>query len=240
MAGLFVTGTDTGVGKTVVACGLAGALRARGLDVGVMKPIASGGVEHDGRLASADAVALRDAAAVDDPLQLINPICLQAPLAPVIAAREEGVGIELTAAREAFAVLRRRHEFLIVEGIGGVAVPITENLTVADLAAEWRLPLLIVARPGLGTINHTALTTQFARDNGCQVAGVVFCHTSPGGADPSERTNASAVREFARTRFFGALPWDPGACELRTDVLASLCKENLDVVGILSASGRCR
>jgi dethiobiotin synthetase len=235
--GLFVTGTDTGVGKTVVACGLAAALRARGSDVGAMKPIATGGIERDGRLVSPDALALQEAAAFADPIDLINPICLRAPIAPIIAAREEGCRIDLSRATAAFDTLCRRHAFMLVEGIGGIAVPLTEAASVADLAARWRLSLLIVARPALGTINHTVLTAAFARQRGCQVAGVVFSYGSPAAGDASERTNARAVAEFADVRFLGALPWHPALREGSHSIAASLCEEHLDLDALLAAAG---
>ena len=236
MPGVFVTGTDTGVGKTVVACALAAALRARGSDVGVMKPIATGGIEHHGRLVSADALALREAAASADPIDLINPICLRAALAPIVAAREEGCAIDLSRATAAFGTLYARHSFLVVEGIGGIAVPLTESASVAELAASWRLPLLIVARPVLGTVNHTVLTAAFARARGCRVAGVVFSHTCPAAEDPPERTNARAVAEFADTRFLGALPWHPALREGSHGVAASLCEQHLDLDALLAAA----
>ena len=118
--GIFITGTDTEIGKTVVAGGLAAALKAAGVNVGVMKPIASGGIERKGHLVSEDAIFLKGAAQVDDALDLINPICLRPPLAPSVAAAIEGVSIDLRQIDEAFAELCQRHEFIVVEGVGGL------------------------------------------------------------------------------------------------------------------------
>ncbi|HEV3028497.1 MAG TPA: dethiobiotin synthase, partial [Planctomycetota bacterium] len=153
MAGLIpsflVTGTDTGVGKTLVSGGLAAELVRRGASVGVMKPFATGARSVRGRLVSDDALFLKSAADVDDPLDLINPICLKPPLAPPMAAQVAKKRIDLNHVRSAYRTLRRRHSILIVEGIGGLLVPLFPGLTVAGFARKLRLPLLIVTRPSL-------------------------------------------------------------------------------------------
>lgn len=182
MNSFMVTGTDTGVGKTVVAGGLAAALRRRGLDAGVMKPVATGAR----RGVSEDAVLLRKAAGVDDPLSLINPIALAPPLAPSAAARRP---LDLRPVRAAYRELSRRHDLVVVEGIGGLLVPLRPRWTVAHLAKRLRLPILIVTRARLGTLNHTALTVLAARAFGLEILGLVVNHAEPGRGD--RRTWAS-------------------------------------------------
>lgn len=183
--GLFVTGTDTGVGKTTVACRLARALRARGLDVGVMKPVETGcGPE----LVPADALLLREAAGSPDPLEAICPCRYVEPLAPAVAARLAGaVAPDLdqmaTLARE----LAARHEVLLIEGAGGALVPLDERHMVADLIRRLDVPALIVARAGLGTLNHTLLTVEALRSRGNAIAGIVLNAFGP--EDPSMDTN---------------------------------------------------
>ncbi len=172
---IFVTGTDTGIGKTIVAAGLAAALRRRGIDAGVMKPVSCG--DRD------DARFLRRAAGVDDPLDLINPLHFRAPLAPSVAAALEKRPVDLRPVWAAYRRLSRSHERLILEGAGGLLVPIRERWTVAHLAKRLRLPLLIVTRPRLGTLNHTALTVLVARAFGLDVLGLVVNHAAPGRAD---------------------------------------------------------
>ena len=192
-AGLFITGTDTGVGKTLIAAGLAAWCRARGIDVGVMKPIATGG------RVSADAVQLARAAGVVDPPALINPVCFREPLAPFVAAQRAGASIRWSAIRRAFRQLQRRHRFLIVEGIGGLLVPLSRRRTVADLIRLMDLPVLIVARRRLGTLNHTLLTVQEARRQGLRVLGVVLNAADPPTRDRdarlAERTNPPALEQ---------------------------------------------
>ena len=171
--GIFVTGTDTGVGKTIVAAALARLLRMNGVSVGVMKPVTSGCRDENGRLVSDDALLLARAAGIevsDD----VAPYCLREALAPAEAAKIDGVRIEFSAIKAAFLRLSSIYEYVIVEGAGGLMVPLSGGLLVADLARELDLPLLVVARPGLGTINHTVLTCFAAQQLGLQVAGVII------------------------------------------------------------------
>src|SRR5262245_53930023 len=147
--GIFVTGTDTNVGKTAVACGIVSLLKAKGVKVGVMKPIASGGRE--------DAERLREASGMSDGLDVINPQHFEAPLAPVSAAALERREIDLDLIYRSYWFLQKHYDVVIVEGIGGVKVPIGESTYIADLIQALRLPALIVGRAGLGTLNHTLL-----------------------------------------------------------------------------------
>lgn len=199
---IFITGTDTGVGKTYVACALAHALRQRGVDVGVMKPIATGCTpDASGRLVSEDALALSEAARSKDPMELINPEAFAPPLAPSVAARLSGRTLDIQRLMRAFRELRTRHQVLLVEGVGGLLVPISEHHTVRDLAQKLALPLLIVARNALGTINHTALTVEASRTAGLEVLGIVL-NRHPGllADDPSVETNAEEIERLSGAR----------------------------------------
>lgn len=170
--GIFVTGTDTGVGKTIVAATLARLLRMNGVSVGVMKPVTSGCPEVSGTPVSDDALLLCQAAGVqfsDD----VAPYRLREALAPAEAARLDGVRIDFSLIKAAFDRLASSYQYVIVEGAGGLMVPLSGGLLVADLARELELPLLVVARPGLGTVNHTVLTCFAAQQLGLQVAGVI-------------------------------------------------------------------
>ena len=171
--GIFITGTDTGVGKTIVASVLARLLRVRGVNVGVMKPVTSGCREEDGRLVSDDALLLCQAAGVECTGD-VAPYLLREPVAPAEAAKQDGVIIDFSRIRDSFDRLSSGHDFMIVEGAGGLMVPLAGGLLVADLAGQLGLPLLVVARPGLGTINHTVLTCFAAQQMGHRVAGVVI------------------------------------------------------------------
>jgi dethiobiotin synthetase len=198
--GFFVTGTDTGVGKTVVACALVRALRAAGRDVGVMKP-AETGVGDDG---PRDAIALRDAAGASDPLDEICPVQLSLPAAPSVAADDDGVAIDLDAIREAYRTLAARHDCMVVEGAGGLLVPLVRGFTMADLAAELGLPVLLVARAALGTINHTLLSLEAIESRGLPLAGVVVSHAEGPISDADEK-NLTALRESLGERLVAEL-----------------------------------
>lgn len=204
---VLVTGTDTGVGKTIVAAGLAAALARRGLDAGVMKPIATGGVHRRGRLVSADAEFLRRAAGVRDPLEWINPVCLEPPLAPSVASRLTRRPVDLRAVGKAFRILASTHDRLVVEGIGGLLTPLRERFTVAHLARRLGLPLIIVARPTLGTINHTALTVLAARTLGLNVLGLVVNHHARFPIGAAERTNPAVLESETAVPLLGEVPF---------------------------------
>jgi len=205
--GLFVTATDTGAGKTFVSCALALALRALGRDVGVMKPVATGCRRlADGTLVSADAEALVAAAGASDPSGLVTPAAFEAPLAPTAAAAREGRGgADVAQILAAYAELLRRHETMIVEGIGGLLVPLAGRYTVRDLARDMACPVLIVSFNRLGTISHTALTVESARAAGLDVRGVVL-NSPPGlGADESSQTNAEEIERLVNVRVLARL-----------------------------------
>ncbi|MBI4355325.1 MAG: dethiobiotin synthase [Candidatus Omnitrophica bacterium] len=210
---IFVTGTDTGVGKTVVTAGLAAQWRREGLNVGVMKPVATGGVWrwiHGSRqLVSRDALLLRRAIRGTDPLAWINPVCLEPPLAPIAAARIARRPVDPALIEAALTRLREAHEVLLVEGIGGLLVPLWEDYCVADWVGGHEAELLIVARAGLGTINHTLLTIVAARQHGLSILGVVFNHTTPRsrGSAHLERANREAIECVSGVPVVGTVPW---------------------------------
>ncbi len=199
--GFFVTGTDTGVGKTVVACALVRALRARGLDVGAMKPVETG-VGDAGPL---DALALRAAAGDVDPLEDVCPQRFALPAAPTVAAAAEARAVDLAAIEAAHARLATRHAWLVVEGAGGLLVPAARGASMADLAARLAHPLVVVARARLGTLNHTALTLEAARRRGLRVAGLAISHAD-GALCPADAANLEALRADPGAPLLGEIP----------------------------------
>lgn len=198
--GLFVTGTDTGVGKTEIACGLLRAWRASGRAVAAMKP-AQSGVEPG---TPTDAERLAAAAATGDPADLVCPYSFEAPLAPAVAARVAGVEVDLERILAAARELASRHGALLVEGAGGLLVPLTSRETYADLAIALGYPVLVVARTGLGTVNHTALTVEALRSRGLAVAGVVL-NAATAARDPSEPFNAAEIERLTGAPVLGAI-----------------------------------
>jgi dethiobiotin synthetase len=188
----FITGTDTGVGKTFVAGALVTLLRARGIDVGVMKPAETGCIRRDGRLHPQDALYLQEKAGTNDPLDDICPYALEMPAAPSAAAEAAGIVIDLDRITDRFRHLARRHQLTLVEGAGGLLVPLTETADYTHLIQKLQIPVLLVTRASLGTINHTLLTWHWAKHLNLSMLGVVV--NSPAGPPtPSEEVNLQAL-----------------------------------------------
>ena len=197
--GVFVTGTGTGVGKTVVAAALARGLRVAGWRVGALKPAQTGSAE------GADDLGFVQAAAGLTAGNCRAPYRLEAPLAPSVSARLAGVCLEVGVVIEAFRVLRRECDLVVVEGSGGLAVPFNEAHTMADLARALGLPVLVVALAGLGTLNHCTLTVQAARSQGLDVLGLVLSRF-PAHPGLAERTNPAELERSTGTNLLGAVP----------------------------------
>ncbi len=205
--GLFITGTDTGVGKTYVAAGIAKTLRSAKIDVGVMKPAETGCRSRSGKLIPRDAEALIRAAAVRDPLSLVNPYRFQAPVAPSVAAQMERKTIDPGKILKSFKTLSQRHRFMIVEGAGGIMVPLAQGYLFLDLAEALGLPVLIVARPGLGTINHTLLTIDAIRNRGIMIAGVVINDGQGGRKGLAEATSPAVIQGLSGVPIIGTIAY---------------------------------
>lgn len=201
--GIFITGTDTGVGKTYVGTGIASALRKLGIDVGVMKPAETGCGRRGGRLIPADAIALMKGAGSRDALDLVTPYRFAKPLAPSVAAGLEGKKIDKRKIIAAYRKLSQRHDFMLVEGAGGIMVPLSDDYLYLDLAREVKLPVLIVARPSLGTINHTLLTVMALRSAKVLIAGIVINHAGKGKKDLAERTSPRVIEEISGVPILG-------------------------------------
>jgi dethiobiotin synthetase len=208
----FVTGTDTGVGKTLVTALLTLHFLARGVDVGVMKPFASGCEVREGVLVSEDANFLKETCVLQDEIELINPARWIEPLAPLVAARRAGDNSDYwQECLNAYEVLRARHETVLVEGVGGLLVPIAERngkiLTCAELAITLALPTIIVARRALGTINHTLLTIEVLRAANLEIAGLVFCDAEPMEEDDvAAATSPAIISEMSGVPILGSVP----------------------------------
>lgn len=201
-----ITGTDTGVGKTHIACALIGALRDRGLSVAAMKPVETG-VEGE----PADARRLCDAAGGRDTLDDVCPERFEEPLAPWVAARRAGRTIALSALEEARTRLESGRDALIVEGAGGLLVPIADGVAYDTLFRRWRLELIVVAANRLGAINHTLLTVRAALAAGLKLRAVVLNTVSADEPTVAEQTNLDTVRRFVPETTVLAFPHHGGA-----------------------------
>jgi len=227
MKGVFITGTDTGVGKTLVTCGIARLLKQGGVRVGVMKPIATG--DRD------DAKRLIAAAGVDDPIELVNPLFFKTPLAPSVAAQLERRAIDLEEVYKVYWVLQKKYDVLLVEGIGGVKVPLDESTYVLDLIQALRLPALVVARAALGTLNHTLLTLDALERGKISVVGVLL--NGGTGKTLAEETNQDALQDHTPVQVLGQLRFQK-ALQNNPDAAArSLARLPLLVKSIRRACG---
>lgn len=212
--GFFVTGTDTAVGKTVVTGVLLKALNLMGFSVGVMKPIETGCTSEGNTLIPSDGMFLKGIAGIDEPITEVVPFCLKAPLAPSVAAQGEGVSIDINRIIDVFNGLSCRYDVMLVEGAGGLLVPILTNHSakgrayfMLDLARDLTLPLIVVARPTLGTINHTLLTVNYALKEGLKVAGVIINYSSPSQGTLAEETSYSALSALLPVPILGIIPY---------------------------------
>lgn len=205
MNSYFITGTDTGVGKTVVTAVLASSLRKRGIDVGVMKPIASGLAQKVG-FRSSDAEMLRKAAGMTEREDLVNPVFLPLPVSPYDATKMLNMKLDMKIVYERFEELRRAHQMLLVEGIGGIMTPITRDLFVADMIRRMGLETIVVTRATLGTINHTVMTVQMCKKYQIPVRGLVINYFDEKG-EPAERNAPSTLREVTDTPVLGTIPF---------------------------------
>lgn len=185
--GLFVTGADTDIGKSVVGAVIARLALEAGLKTGIMKPVTSGCVMRDGVRVSEDAELLAYGAGIEKLPPEATPYLFIAPVAPSVAAEKEGCRIDLERIAADYATLATAHDFMVVEGAGGLMVPLAGGLLVADLVLRLNLPVIVVARPGLGTVNHTLLTCFAARQMGLSVTGVIISGfpDEPGEAEES-------------------------------------------------------
>ncbi len=171
--GIFVTGTDTGIGKTAVSCALLRTFKQRGLNVQGMKPVASGCDLHDGQWQNEDALALIQACDTNADYALVNPYALPLATAPQIAAREANVTLDLAVIIHAYEKLQSQADFVLVEGVGGWLAPLSDTLDQSDLVAAMQTPVVLVVGMRLGCINHARLTEQAIQAGGFNFLGWV-------------------------------------------------------------------
>ena len=210
MKSLFITGTDTGVGKTTIAASIAAFFSIRkGMNVGVMKPFESGLSKRNKDLLPWDGICLREASGSTDDLNDISPYTFEAPLAPEVAASLEHVQIDIDIVDRIYKKITKKHDVMIIEGAGGVLVPIKRDFFYADLIQKWASPTLVVSRIGLGTINHTLLTCNHLESRGIKVIGVIL-NNSDGTGDLATKTNPEALKRYLKVPVLGVFPYFEG------------------------------
>ena len=210
--GVFITGTDTGIGKTVVAGALAHCLFLEGRRVGVFKPIATGCRRSREGLVSEDAEFLAHCSNCENPLEQINPERYWEPLAPIVAAERAHREINWQNIQLGYENIVKTNDVVVVEGIGGVMVPICQDYLVVDLMRDMALPVIVVASSRLGTINHTLLTISTCRNNNLSVIGVVINNYVTDRATIAEEMNPRIIAEVGDIRVLTIIPYDKSTC----------------------------
>jgi len=237
MSGLFITATDTDVGKTVITGVIAATLKARGLQVGVMKPLASGGVvNQSGKLVAEDATFLMKAIGLEESERsAINPLCLGPALTPAVAAAISGVEVDMPSIIEAYHGLQKRYEPVLVEGVGGITAPLWQDYLLVDLMMELGLPVIVVTRPNLGTINHTVLTVEYARSRGLQVAGIIINGWNEEEVGILETSNEEYMTRLTGVPIVGKFPHSPIIKDItvQSEDLAKLGEQYLQIDKII-------
>lgn len=204
--GLFIAGTDTGVGKTIVAAAIIKALHVQGIHACGMKPIETGCSRVGSTLYPSDGMFLKKVARMDEHIGFVTPYCFENPVAPSLASEMEGRAIRIPLIKEKFQALLERYPAVVVEGVGGVLVPIKKDYFVVDLIRELDLPLVVVARPSLGTINHTLLTVNYALGKGIKVSGVIINFSRPPENTVAENTNPLLLEKLCPVPVIGIFP----------------------------------
>lgn len=220
---LLITGTDTGVGKTLVGGAIADWFRRRGDRVAVLKPVATGCVRRREGLVSEDAEFLAHCADTKFPLDVVCPQRYVEPLAPAVAAERAKQPLNWEAIQRSIDQMSRESDVMIVEGVGGLMVPMDAKYTFRDVAAWLGAPAIVVARPGLGTINHTLLTIEAMRRIDVAFAGVVINQYPAENASIAEETNPKAIERWGKTRVLCLVPQGKvGGLHLPADIVAAI------------------
>lgn len=236
--GLFITGTDTDAGKTVITGAITAACKERGIDVIPLKPVASGGVNNaNGQLVSEDASFLLRAAGLDETARAaVNLLCFKPPLTPAVAARVSQASIDVALLTDFCRKALATHELTLVEGVGGITAPIWEDYLVADMMLELKMPALIVATPHLGGINHAVLTAAYARQRDIPVLGFIINHWDEAEAGVLEHTNIEYITRLTGLPVLGKFPFVEtiSVPQAKTAALASLAEQHINMEAILT------
>lgn len=230
MKGYFVTGTDTGVGKTAITAGIAGSLRNLGVNVGVMKPIATGYQQNAG-YKSSDVTILAEAAGIKDPEDLINPVFLPIPTSPYDASKLLSVPIDMPLILTKFKKLLSLHDVILIEGIGGIMTPITKNFFVADMIKAMAIETIIVTRATLGTLNHTVMTCKMCKDYDIKVKGLVINNFDEKGT-PAEKSAPTTLYELTGINIIGIIPFIKDLNQI--DKMVEMVSKKVDVKSLIS------
>ena len=230
MKSYFITGTDTGVGKTSITAALAACIKKLGVDVGVMKPIATGIPQKSG-FKSSDASVLSQACGVDDSEDLVNPVFMPLPASPYDVSKILDLKFDREIIFEKFEKLKNKHEMLLVEGIGGIMTPISRDYFVADMIKDMGLETIIVTRSTLGTLNHTMMTVKTCHDYKIPIKGIIVNNYDEKGG-MTEKNSPSTIYEITNVPILGTLPFVRDYQNL--EMMMSHVEKNIDLKSLIS------
>ena len=231
MRGIFITGTSTGVGKTLVAAGLAWALRKRKIDVGIMKPFATANRVFSTKYRSQDTAILAKASGVNDPDCRLNPFFYPIAASPLVASElNQGTAVNIKKAMHSLKHLGNKYDFLIAEGIGGIMVPLTENEYFAGFAKRVDMPVIIVATTKLGTLNHTLLTVMACEKFGLKIAGIILNKISKKPTMVEQKTS-EVIERLTHVKVLAVIPFSH---EVNYAAIGKVLEHDLDLGKLLS------
>jgi dethiobiotin synthetase len=226
----FITGTDTGVGKTTITAALAASIKKLGVDVGVMKPVATGIPQKSG-FKSHDASILCQACGVDDAEDLVNPVFMSLPASPYDVSKILEIKFDKNIIFEKFMKLKSKHEMLFVEGIGGIMTPLSQDYFVADMIKVMDLETIIVTRSTLGTLNHTLMTVNTCRDYDISIKGIIVNNYDEKGGT-AEKNAPSTLYELTKIPILGILPFVKDYQNV--EMMISHVQKNIDLKSLIS------
>lgn len=226
----FVTGTDTGVGKTTITAGLAGCIRNLGINVGIMKPIATGLAEKKG-YKSKDVAILSEAAGTNEPEDLVNPVFLPALASPYDASKLLNMPIDMPLIFTKFKKLISTHDVVLVEGIGGIMTPITKKFFVVDMIKAMAVEVIIVTRASLGTLNHTVMTCKMCKDNDIKIKGLIINNFDEKGT-MAEKNTPTTIYELTGINILGTIPFIKNFNDI--NMMIKTIERNIDIQSLIS------
>jgi dethiobiotin synthetase len=226
----FITGTDTGVGKTAITAALASCIKKLGIDVGVMKPVATGTPQKSG-FKSSDVSILCQSCGVDDTEDLVNPIFLPLPASPYDVSKILDLKFDKEIIFEKFEKLKNKHDILLVEGIGGIMTPLSRDYFVVDMIKRMNLDTIIVTRSTLGTLNHTMMTVNTCHDYKIPIKGIIVNNYDEKGGT-AEKNSPSTIHEITNVPILGTLPFVKDYQNL--DMMISSVEKNIDLKSLIS------
>ncbi len=219
----FITGTDTNVGKTYVTAGLASVMKKMGINVGIMKPFASGNVQNIG-YKSQDVQILSNAAQIKDAEELVNPYFFPIPASPFTAMQNLGFEIDIKTVLNSFKKLLTMHDVLLIEGIGGIMTPILKNYFVVNLIKEMNLETIIVTTSRIGTVNHIIMTIKMCQNYGINIRGIIINNLNLGGYPIQELKRD--IEEITKTSVIGSIPFIK---DFNLEKITQIITNNIDI-----------